>query len=138
MSVWTSVAGIARIDCVKCMISPAELLKDALKEHFGKEVHYHDDHDIWRDYDEHPEEFLPCGSEGSLRIDIWENSDPSHAAAFTVSIFGDLRDYEDDNGIIEWFKEKLELKPFSELPVWVRQASIVAQVDSREPKSYCC
>lgn len=138
MSVWTHVAGIARIDCLRPMIEPKEMIKDAIDYHFGREIHYEDSDEVWRDFYEHPDSYLPHGSEGSLRIETWENGDPSHAAAFTVSIFGDLRDYEDAQWIIDWFKEKLELKPFADLPIWVRQASMVAHTEGKDAVEYHC
>jgi len=46
---------------------------------------------------------IPCGSEGSLTISTWK--DPSGSAAlYTVTIFGDLRDYDDAQEIIDYFK----------------------------------
>lgn len=58
------------------------------------------------DYDQHPEKYLPCGSEGSLHMSIWENSNASCVAAYTVSIFGDLRDHDSAMEIIKWFRHK--------------------------------
>lgn len=38
---------------------------------------------------------LPCGSEGPLEFQLWENPHPTHLAAYTANIWGDLRDYDD-------------------------------------------
>ena len=48
------------------------------------------------------------GSEGSLQKSVWEDPDRSSVAAYTVSIFGDLRDHDSCDEIIDWFKEKCE------------------------------
>lgn len=47
----------------------------------------------------------PQGSEGGLNHSIWTNSGSNAIAAYTVNIFGDLRDFdkEDINDIKDWF-----------------------------------
>lgn len=104
MSNWTHVAATARIDHITFLGAP-EL---DFEEVFGKEIHYESDEKLWEEATEHPERFLPMGSEGSLRMSVWVNPDPRAAARYTVSIFGDLRDHDDPNAIVEWFKEKVE------------------------------
>jgi hypothetical protein len=49
---------------------------------------------------------VPCGSEGSLDWDLYDNRDLGCAAAYLVRIWGDLRDYgttQDLDAIGEWF-----------------------------------
>lgn len=113
MSNWTHVAGIARIDGIMPNGDT-----DAFAKHFGKEC-------LWEDGDfddafKHPDDYLPMGSEGSLHMSVWVNPDPHCLAAYTVSIFGDLRDHHDPDEIVEWFKKKLE-------GLWVRNACIVVE-----------
>lgn len=103
MSNWTHVAGIIRVDGIR---EWDVVNADGLRDIMGKEVHFHDAKDVWMDYDEHPEEYLPCGSEGSLHMSIWENPNTSSMAAYTVSIFGDLRNHDSAMEIIEWFRHK--------------------------------
>lgn len=50
-------------------------------------------------------EYLPEGSEGPLHTTIWTNPNESHMAAYTISIFGDLRDYDDSREIMHFFTE---------------------------------
>ena len=57
------------------------------------------------------------GSEGSLQISVWDNPDKNCANAYTVSIFGDLRDHDNPQEIINWFKSKIN-------NLWIRQAVI--------------
>jgi hypothetical protein len=45
---------------------------------------------------------VPCGSEGSLDTHLWTNPSTSAMAAYTASIFGDLRDYENVGEIIDY------------------------------------
>ena len=87
---------------------------------FGKELNSNDSIDKWWESQEHPEQFLPLGSEGSLKMSIWENPDYFCVAAYTVSIFGDLRDHNSIDEIINWFDEKCK-------GIWIRQAVITVE-----------
>lgn len=111
MSNWTHVAGIIRIDAIRCM--EEEIDFDAL---IGKEYDWESHHDIWIN----PDKYMPMGSEGSLNKHIWINPDKSCIAAYTVSIFGDLRDHDDPQEIIDWFKSICN-------KCWVRNATIVVE-----------
>lgn len=97
MSNWTHVAGIIRID--------GYMEDDEFDKLFGKEVHFDAPKEVWRDAWEHPEKYLPKGSEGSLYKTVWENPNKNHLARYTVSIFGDLRDHEDPQEIVDWFEK---------------------------------
>jgi len=46
---------------------------------------------------------IPCGSEGSLRYTIWDNPNFHHMAAWTVTIWGDLGDYDNVDEIRQYF-----------------------------------
>ena len=107
MSNWTHVAAIARIDALR-------LEEDDIADFdaiFGKNIDdYPDDDDfdlefsdIWQDAQEHPEKYMPYGSEGGLKRVVWVN-EPCFLAAYSVMIFGDLRDHHDPKAVIEWFK----------------------------------
>lgn len=124
MSVWTHVAGIVRIDDLQ-FLGQTDWLA-----YFGKECLYSDSGEVWKDADEHPDEYLPMGSEGSLRSSIWKNPDPHSMAAYTVMIFGDLRDYCTSNTIVDWFKKKLEGIPL------VRQAVITVYTEGEKAITY--
>ncbi|MBQ9613060.1 MAG: hypothetical protein IJV14_10830 [Lachnospiraceae bacterium] len=53
------------------------------------------------------------------------NPDKSSIAAYTVTIFGDLRDHDDPQDIIDWFKKKCrESKKFGCL---IRNATILVE-----------
>lgn len=101
MSNWTHVAGIIRVDS----IGDSDLL-NKIKDIIGKEIHYGSSDKDWDDFSNHPEKYLPCGSEGSLHSTIWENPKKYCMAAYTVSIFGDLRDDDSATEIIRWFRTK--------------------------------
>jgi len=116
MSNWTHVAAIARIDDLRSL-NQGEPDFDKI---FGRELRWGDDGTIWDEADEHPERFLPLGSEGSLQKSVWINSDRDSMDAYTVSIFGDLRNHDDPDEIIEWFKDKCK-------NLWIRNAAIVVQ-----------
>lgn len=96
MSIWTHVAGCVRVDGISFIDpSPLELL-----DRLGV-IRTYDDDDCF-------ETKIPCGSEGSLRYDIWVNPSASSVAMYTVSIFGDLRDYDDLEGVKDWANEAFE------------------------------
>lgn len=100
MSNWTHVAGIIRVDCF------GDNLVDKINDIIGKEIHFNSSRDEWKDFDKNPDNYLPCGSEGSLHMELWKNPNKSAVAAYTVSIFGDLRDHDSAIDIIKWFRNK--------------------------------
>ena len=119
MSVWTHVAGIIRVDSFR------ELEGDLdFTEIFGKELKYADSN--FSDAYNHTDKYLPFGSEGSLKITIWDNPDKFQMAAYPVSIFGDLRDYDEPEKIIGWFKDKCS-------KLLIRDAVITARSSDSEP-----
>ena len=103
MSNWTHVAGVVRVDAIRGLDG---MSADKIRDILGKEVHFDSETAVWDDYDKHPEEYLPCGSEGSLHMSIWENPNTSQIPAYTVSIFGDLRDHDSAMEIVKWFRTK--------------------------------
>ena len=96
MSNWTHVAGIIRIDALGDKFDADKL--------FGKEIHFDDPIDEWRYALKHKHEYMPMGTEGSLYKSVWVNPRKSHMDRYTVSVFGDLRDHDDADEIVEWFK----------------------------------
>jgi hypothetical protein len=99
MSNWTHVAGIMRIDSFRFANNDMDFEKE-----IGKECLWGTGD--WDEWDKHPEDFLPGGSEGTLNMSVWKNPDRDCLAAYTVSIFGDLRNHDSCEKIIDWFKEK--------------------------------
>lgn len=119
MSCWTHVAAIVRVDSFRIFEDFDDQIEPDWDAIFGKECLFLASREKWEDAMEHPDKYLPMGSEGSLRKTVWVNPDRSHAAAYTVSIFGDLRDYDRPETIIEWFKEII-----NSVAIDVRQACI--------------
>lgn len=89
MSKWTHVNGIIRIDALR-MLGSEKPINIGTPSFWG---------------DSHRAKNIPEGSEGSLNAEIWENSSESSLAAYTVSIFGDLRDYSDLDEIVEYLNQ---------------------------------
>lgn len=118
MSVWTHVAATVRIDDFR--FSDDKPLPD-WDEIFGKECFFESPEEVWDDCEAHPEKYLPCGSEGTLQKTAWINPDSHETAAYTVTIFGDLRDYENPKDVIEWFRKIVESGK-----IGIRQAVITA------------
>ena len=117
MSVWTHVAAVFRIDGFKGQ-SAWPTINGRVRPKWDKitgRTIYDGDwttedsyvrrlmDDDWSDYHKHPNRFVPTGSEGSLQRLVWENPDPYCMAAYTVTVFGDLRDYDDYEAVHEWF-----------------------------------
>ena len=98
MSQWTHVAAIFRLD------SFGKISDESIYKAFGKEVTWDDLYN----YDESDDtKTLPMGSEGTLEMSIWHNSDEGYMASTTVSVFGDLRDYggTDIDKLKKWFND---------------------------------
>lgn len=122
MSNWTHVAGVVRLDAIRHFRSENDSLFDKM---FGKECLYDSPSDVWRDCDDHPDDYMPMGSEGSLQKSVWINPHKNEMAAYTVSIFGDLRDHDSTSEIIEWFKKKC--KNVLKYHCWIRNAVITVE-----------
>lgn len=110
MSQWTHVAGIFRIDA---LIISEEVQKETIEEIKGLIVNG----------DDTP---LPCGSEGSLKYEVIPNPSLNSLSAFTVPVWGDLRDYDGAEEIKSWFESVCR-------NLWIRQAIIEIHVEGRDP-----
>ena len=117
MSTWTHVAAVFRVDGAKgdCAgptvngrVIPdwdkvtGRTIRDAPVFNGDDYLIQREEMD-WADYLKNPDEFVPTGSEGSLQRAVWVNPRRSHAARYTVTVFGDLRDYSDERKVKEWF-----------------------------------
>lgn len=93
MSVWTHVAGVIRVDSIRGLTPAPKFDKIFVKSLWG-------DENISN---------MPSGSEGSLDYRVIKNPDKSSMAAYTVVIFGDLRDYGADGteDIKDWWEHVL-------------------------------
>ena len=117
MSIWTHVAAIIRIDTIKGLgIGPQN--KEELEKVLGPVARFNSSDEDWNSCT------LPRGSEGSLEYVIWENEDEHCVSAFTVSVFGDLRDYDEIESIEKWFNEFC-----GKFSGWIRQAVCLAEVE---------
>lgn len=118
MSVWTHVAAVFRIDGLKVGVDGPRIngyVKPDWDKITGRAIYDGDwcsDDDYeqqrmksdWEAYRKHPDRFMPTGSEGSLQRLLWVNPKEYCAARYTVTVFGDLRDYDDHEAIREWFE----------------------------------
>ncbi len=94
MSIWTQVCGCIRIDGIPS-IDPmiAERVIDAL----GHTCSFDDGEAVWEACT------VPCGSEGSLQYRIIPAGEG--LVLYTVAVWGDLRDYDNELEIIDWFND---------------------------------
>lgn len=72
-------------------------------ELIGEECTIDSSESVWDNMKINPDLYLPMGSEGSLRKSVC-----IYASSYSVTIFGDLRDCneEDAKEVIKWFKDK--------------------------------
>lgn len=116
MSIWTHVAAVFRIDGFKEGVPGIRVngFRPDWDKITGKAIYdgdwcTQDDYERkkmekdWDAYRKHPKRFMPTGSEGSLQRLVWVNPNHFDMARYTVTVFGDLRDYEDHEAIKEWF-----------------------------------
>ena len=112
MSIWTHVAGVIRYDCL------IDKEPDTGITCCGA-----DGDEKWDKCD------VPCGSEGSLQVSKWTNPSESSVAKYTISIFGDLRDYSSEQEIIDYF-DRITKNDF------VRQATYTINVEGNRTRVF--
>lgn len=114
MSIWTHVAGIIRIDDTRFGGSNVKKIKELI------------------------EEGLPYGSEGSLKFEVYEPAEKRSIAAYVVSIYGDLRDFDSSLEIIDWFKGvccKIDEMKSDDI-ISIRQAIITSRTEGRKSENW--
>jgi hypothetical protein len=90
MSIWTHVNGSIRLDDIRCNTG-------GQAPDVGVGVGWDDEDDAWERCDR------PTGSEGSVNVEVWTNPMDNCMAAYTVTVHGDLRDYDDVDAIVAYF-----------------------------------
>ena len=104
MSIWTHVTGSVRfVDFAVQDGAVSEFDRDYYYI-FGKECTCHSSKDVRKDARQNPDDYMPMGSEGSLRRSMYNAGN-----CVIVSVFGDLRDYSRPEEIINWFKKSLKI-----------------------------
>lgn len=114
MSTWTHVAATIRFDALRLPGMPNQ------KPDLGKSCDFESESADWDACT------VPCGSEGSLQTQLWENPHPTHMAAYTAMIWGDLRDYADVEEVIGYLDRITEGR-------MVRQGVAEIEVECQEP-----
>ncbi len=99
MSQWTHICGCIRYNALRIANMPYNTLSE-IKGLVGNSVSFEDSVEKWDACN------VPCGSEGSIQFVFWANPSLNDLAAYTVAIFGDLRDFgvEDVPKIKEWWE----------------------------------
>lgn len=108
MSEWTHVTGHIRVNALVFDKSLIEDNRRTLEGTIGKPVSYEE---LGTKKDK--ESRVPKGSEGSLCIK-YNHNDLCDVAFWEISIWGDLRDYSDDDiksNLIPWFKDICKVLP---------------------------
>ena len=104
MSTWTHVCGAIRIDDIR-QISGGTLAK-ALA---------------------HWQTLVPEGSEGELNVTGWENPSVNSLASYTITVHGDLRDYDTPQEIVDWLNGRCTV------PAAIRNGCVQIEVEGRDP-----
>jgi hypothetical protein len=73
-------------------------LVERVKKRMGILCDYEDDEKIWNACT------IPKGSEGSIQYEVILTNDCNSLARIAVAIWGDLRDYENVDEIVNWIK----------------------------------
>ncbi|MBO5515795.1 MAG: hypothetical protein J5963_06785 [Schwartzia sp.] len=132
MSIWTHVCGCIRVDDLGLDDTTESLME--IKNILGVII----DPDR-PDFDPSAETEMPCGSEGSLKYQIIDESSPEpnvhNVAAYTIPIWGDLRDFKDGKSIEDWFLGVCEaIHDGLNENLFVRQACIVINVQGQKTR----
>jgi hypothetical protein len=122
MSQWTHVAGVVRLDALR--------LDDGYKRpQLGREIHWGE-----TEYARPNDEFsVPEGSEGCLYVACHEDPDRKSLSSYTITVFGDLRDYDNEQEVVDYFN-KLANPGIS--VGYVRQAIFTVDVEGRSEAVY--
>ena len=117
MSQWTHVTACIRFDALRMVGMPN------MKPDLGITASYEDAREKWDQCN------VPCGSEGSLQHYMWEDPNTSSLAAYTAMFWGDLRDYDDEQEILDYFTRITEGK-------MIRSGVIEIAVEYKSTKVY--
>ena len=110
MSFWTYVAAEFTFDTFYLKEHKEKIDEKFLDDIFGKAVRYKDlSREVWDDIKEHPKNYLPIGSEGTLKKSVWVKQVKTSKGGLSyrgkhVRVYGSLRDFWDQEPIEEWFK----------------------------------
>ena len=144
MSNWTHVIASVRLDSWRGMegnlvegIKDTDYTLEDFHKVFGKECLWESSNEIWEDAEEHPDKYLPMGSEGSLQLSMWTNPKKHCSFSYVVTIFGDLRNHDSASEIVEWFKNKInEIENDEYNNLSIRQAVITAYNERNGSKTW--
>lgn len=106
MSLWTYCKG------TMCVIGRANDL-EVINDLFGMELDYNSTIEEWKYAEEHPEKFMPYGSEGSLHLRKTRKRKPLESLYSDDVMYkkvymleGNLRSYNgDENDLVRWFQD---------------------------------
>lgn len=116
MSICTHIAGVVRFDGLAGGFG-------GLTPQLGNTCGYRDPKSIWDACD------VPLGCEGSLQHFLWQNPDSGALARWTAMFWGDLRDYESEQEIIDYFTRITTGK-------LIRGACFVVRVEGSPERSF--
>ena len=125
MSIWTHVAGVARVDDI-CFDGKHYIDLAKLKRRLGRMALWEDE-DAEESWDKCK---LPLGSEGSVEYTLDTNPDNCCLSAHVLTVWGNLRDYQDIEGVVKWWKKTLR-------KLSLRQAVLTVTVESYSQVVIC-
>ena len=130
MSQWTHINAMVRFDGIPEMKEPIT------KEELG----------VVSTWEEGEETNIPCGSEGSLDYEIIDTArgESGYAACRAVAFWGDLRDYDSADEILEYFTKIIQGKMIRsgvlEINIEMQRTLVyrVSDYDENTPKTWEC
>lgn len=127
MSQWTHVGGAVRLDMIQFGTDGAVI--NQVKSIFGNTYSYEDKRSV-RDVCT-----VPCGSEGSVQYKVKLTGTPSSLARVVVTVWGDLRDYDDTEEIVAWVKGVV--KKLNEKGIGVRGERFILKLSLKRMCIFC-
>jgi len=133
MSQWTHVAGVVRVDGMGMVLGMTPIDEEqAIEKVMGKTVSYDSPKEEWDKCT------VPCGSEGSLQYKVDIHGTRSSLYRGTVTIWGDLRDYDNVNELVSWFKKVIGSFNISkDFPFGIRDAVMSIDVEGSSNRVIC-
>jgi len=123
MSTWTHAAGIIRVDglgFIQGVGTAGE--KRELEKYIGKAAQFDSPE---RDFENCK---LPMGSEGSLQYEVSITGGDTSLSRGHIAIWGDLRDCDSPDELIEWFKVLVSDMP---TPFFIRDAVLTVHTEGQ-------
>jgi hypothetical protein len=111
MSQWTHISGMIRFDAFRPLMPVS---RHDVFDLVGKSYHYNENYMEIPNPSRGP--IVPMGSEGPIQYDVHENPDRHSLAAYDVGMWGDLRDFGEDEVLTQVTNWLVRITEFCKTP----------------------